>query len=137
MLEDISGNILSSDNKKIYINAGGIKDGLRNKRDGFTFFGYTKENSKGEVINDFILNLNKQNSEKISGENACKNKSNRLFVIFYDRLSQKYFIRNFNESMMKEKSLIYIKVDSSYNIESKKFFLMGQMLVNIDPDYKG
>lgn len=39
--QDLEGEILK--NETLYINAAGLENGLRNKRDGYSFFGCVKE----------------------------------------------------------------------------------------------
>jgi hypothetical protein len=46
-----------------------------------------------------------------------------------------YFFRNVNEE---KKTLIYIKMSGKkeYALEKRKFFLIGPVLVNFEPDYE-
>lgn len=122
LLEDVSGILLNGE--RLQIDASGLKNGLRNKRDGFAFFGINKS-IKNEVVCDYLINY------------VSSHPINRpIFVVFYDRLSQKFYFRNMKESLVKDKTLLYVKISDTYKIETKKFFLMGHILVNIEPDYK-
>jgi hypothetical protein len=58
----------------------------------------------------------------------CKN---RLFVIFYDRNLQKYFLRYINDST--SKNLIYIKITQPFAITQKQYFSMCQLIFSICP----
>lgn len=131
----MTGDLLNGNT--LLIDAGGLKGGLRNKRDGFTFFGPCKENNKGEIINDYVINYKKED-QTVGSDNPITNGNvlKRLFVIFYDRFIQKYYFRNINDSVNKDKSLIFIKIEKNYIIERKKFFLIGHLLINLEPDYR-
>ena len=99
------------------INAAGLENGLRNKRDGYTFFGEKEKNvrnfnhSKDDtVVNDFLINY------KIEGIS-----NHSLFYIVFRRsrynlnkVSQKYYIKNSEETSKDDKSLIYVKLDNKF-----------------------
>lgn len=59
-------------NENIHIDASGISNGLRNKRDGVSYFG-PLEKSNNITINDFIINYKK--------DSKCL----RLFYIVFQR----------------------------------------------------
>ena len=55
----------------------------------------------------------------------------RLFVVFYQRCDQKYFIRNINDS--DNNILMYIKITHPYQIRRKQYFSINQVAFSIDP----
>ena len=115
MLEDYKGCLFN--HKRLVINAVGLVNSLRNKRDGTTFFGLflTK---KGKIMNDFILN----------GKIQCKSKS--VFNISFDRILQSYCFKSFYDK-------IFIKVQSNkWNpigslLNKKTFIQFGEDVFSI------
>jgi len=118
-LVETEGNIL--DGRKIYINASGMVDGLRNKRDGSTLFGRLKYNNNRvriilikNHINDFILNMNQINESV-----------NTVFKIQFDRgiISltyqfnkdlQQYYLTN--ETTKDESLVLFVHLDNKFVI---------------------
>ena len=115
MLEDYKGCLFN--HKRLVINAVGLVNSLRNKRDGTTFFGLflTK---KGKIMNDFILN----------GKIQCMSKS--VFNISFDRILQSYCFKSFYDK-------IFIKVQSNkWNpirslLNKKTFIQIGEDVFSI------
>ena len=98
ILNDIEGNLLY--NQKLFIDSKGLKNGLRNSKDGFAFFGPITH-YHGKIINDFILNtkdINDNDSDNISEEQDIidKNIVNHkiIFAIFYDRTFEKFYLKS-------------------------------------------
>jgi len=60
ILEEIEGDILNND--KLVITAQGLVNGERQEKDGIVFFG-TKLKKDDKVVNDYVLNLNKDDIE--------------------------------------------------------------------------
>jgi hypothetical protein len=119
VLSDEIGDFLF---KKIAtINAAGLENGLRNKRDGYSFFG-EKEKLGDNIVNDFLVNY------KMEGANH-----HTLFYIVFRRISQKYYIKNGEDTSKNDKSLIYVKLDPKYEIKMKKFFFIGDSLFYVEP----
>ena len=83
VIEDVEGDLFF--NQKLFLDAGGLKNGLRGKKDGFTFFG-SLTHYHGKVINDFVLNL--------KDEVLSNLKVKIYFAIFFDRTLQKFFFKN-------------------------------------------
>ena len=83
LIEDIEGDLFF--NQKLFIDATGMKNGLRGKKDGFTFFG-SITHYHGKIINDYVLNLK---------EDILNNlKAKIYFAIFFDRTTSKFFFKN-------------------------------------------
>ena len=97
ILKEISGGIFR--NQEIVIDASGIVNSLRNKKDGISYFGPI-EKLNGNTINDFVINYNDQ-------------KCLRLFYIMFQPSSKKYFIKNINNTK-KDKNILYSKILNSY-----------------------
>ncbi len=97
ILKEISGGIFNG--KDIHIDASGIVNGLRGKKDGISYFG-TVENINVNIINDYIINYNDE-------------KSLRLFYIMFQSTSKKYYIKNIN-STKKDKNFLYTKILNSF-----------------------
>ena len=109
-LEEIEGTLL--DGQIIEMDASGMSNGgLRNAKDGETWFGTSKsENNK--IINDFVINMpNKNKSET----------SSTVFKIFFDNKLKDYFLEYcLNEN---NQSYLFIKLEQKfvsiyYNIEN-------------------
>jgi len=92
--KDITGNLFW--NKEVYIDASGVKNSLRNKRDGLCYFG-PMEKANNITINDYLINYKK--------DNKCM----RLFYIQFQRTNQKYYFKSINNSKT-DKNLFYTKV---------------------------
>ena len=86
------------------IDASGIKNSLRNKRDGVSYFGPV-EKANNITINDFLINYKK--------DNKCL----RLFYILFQRNNQKYYFKSINNSKT-DKNLFYLKIEKEYVIKS-------------------
>ena len=83
---DVEGDLLF--NKKLFIDYNGLKNGLRNNKDGFVFFG-SVAHFNGKIINDFVLNIKDDN------ENNEKDIFSKIiFAIFYDKILGKFFFKN-------------------------------------------
>ena len=98
ILNDFEGDLLY--NQKLFIDSKGLKNGLRNSKDGFAFFGPITH-YHGKIINDFILNtkdINDNDSDNISEEQDIidKNIVNHkiIFAIFYDRTFEKFYLKS-------------------------------------------
>lgn len=119
-IEEMKGKILN--NQTLIINAAGLINGLRNQRDGVSFFGF-RQGEKNEIINDYIININDIEFTELR----------RFFAINFDLKTQRYYLRAINETKVNNKQMIYIKIDHSVSIEEKKFFLIGNSLISIEP----
>jgi hypothetical protein len=73
-------------------------------------------------MNDYVIKYSKD---------LCKT---RLFVIFYERSTEKYYFRNLNDIENETKSLIYIKMTVPYKIKKKHYFQIGQTVFQVDPN---
>ena len=111
--------------KIIYINASGCNEGLRQKRDGMTFFGLN-EYEKDEIVNDIIINLEKDI------------KLTKLFVIYYDRKRAHYYIQNLNNDVKENKFLMYIKIYNDYYLSNEdtlnNYLILGRNLISFNLD---
>ena len=111
--------------KIIHIDASGCHEGLRQKRDGMTFFGLN-ETEKDEIVNDIIINLYKDI------------KLTKLFVIYYDRKRAHYYIQNLNSEIKENKFLMYVRIYSDYCLNCddnfNKYLILGQNLISFNID---
>ena len=111
--------------KNIHIDASGCHEGLRQKRDGMTFFGLN-EIEKDEIVNDIIINLYKDI------------KLTKLFVIYYDRKRAHYYIQNLNSEIKENKFLMYVRIYSDYYLNCddnfNKYLILGQNLISFNID---
>ena len=111
--------------KIIHIDASGCHEGLRQKRDGMTFFGLN-EIEKDEIVNDIIINLYKDI------------KLTKLFVIYYDRKRAHYYIQNLNSEIKENKFLMYVRIYSDFYLNCDdnfyKYLILGQNLISFNID---
>ena len=111
--------------KIIHIDASGCHEGLRQKRDGMTFFGLN-EIEKDEIVNHIIINLYKDI------------KLTKLFVIYYDRKRAHYYIQNLNSEIKENKFLMYVRIYSDYYLNCddnfNKYLILGQNLISFNID---
>ena len=93
----------------LYFDMNGLKYGLRCKKDGYGFFG-TSTHYHGKIINDYVLNINngmnnlsnsihlRKNSDLSMGTCSLFNEDNNMpivyFVIYYDRETNKFYLKN-------------------------------------------
>ena len=98
ILNDFEGDLLF--NQKLFIDSKGLKNGKRNSKDGFAFFGPITH-FHGKIINDFILNtkdIDENESDNINDEQNMINKNivnhRIIFAIFYDRTYEKFYLKN-------------------------------------------
>ena len=95
---DVEGDLLF--NKKLFIDYNGLKNGLRNNKDGFVFFG-SVAHFNGKIINDFVLNIKDDN------ENNEKDIFSKIiFAIFYDKILGKFFFKNIRRLKTEKKEQI-------------------------------
>ena len=87
---DIEGDLLF--NKKLFIDYNGLKNGLRNNKDGFVFFG-SVVHFNGKIINDFVLNI----KDDENGINEKDIFSKIFFAIFYDKILGKFFFKTIRQ----------------------------------------
>ena len=104
---------------KLTITAAGYEKGLRHVRDGYTFFG-VNESFENCIINDYLVNLPAEYKGK------CPK---RLFVIFFDRESSKFYFRSLKESDI----YIYVKISKNYKLKKKKYFQIGDIVFHAEP----
>ena len=130
-IEDIEGDLFF--NKKLFIDVNGLRNGLRGKKDGFSFFGAIAHH-KGKVVNDFVLNI----------EEDCAN-VDVYFLIYFDKSINKFTLKNVNKvnySNISEVNLneqMFIKEVNNYELykinliqfgENKAHFLYIELLCN-------
>ena len=113
--------------KTLKIDASGYQNGLRKKRDGFTFFGIkNKKNHDEEILNDFIINFNKKNNIK---------NLDRIFTIYYNKQTGHYYIENLNKDLKQNKYFMYVKIYNEFYINENYFetvfMLLGHLLVSV------
>lgn len=125
ILSEVDGNCLNGN--KIEINASGIvKDGLRNLKNGVSYFGFVMEDDNECDNNDenlkfpidYELNIRKINKS-----------SNVIFKIFFDKVLKKYYL---SSSVNKNDStVLFIKVDT-IKLVSKHIISLGEIHISIE-----
>ena len=130
-IEDVEGDLFF--NKKLFIDVNGLRNGLRGKKDGFSFFGAITHH-KGKVVNDFVLNI----------EEDCAT-VDVYFLIYFDKSIKKFTLKNVNKvnysniSEVKLNEQMFIKELSSYELykinliqfgENKAHVLYMELLAN-------
>ena len=114
VISDFEGDLLNG--KKLIINAAGIKNSLRKKQDGITFFGMETLNELNK--NDFILNLQK----------IMVNKKHKIidtiFAIYFEKKEKLYYFQSFLKEC--DETISY-KIPNKiyYEIKNKDRFLLG------------
>ena len=110
ILSDLNGDLFKG--KIIKIDAKGCLNGLRRKRDMKTYFGI---NNNKNIINDVILNIDKDNL-----------KEKQIFLIYYDKIRTHYYISN----LMKENKFLYIKIYYEFILKNKQlyYFVFGKII---------
>lgn len=124
ILSEVDGNCLNGN--KIEINASGIvKDGLRNLKNGVSYFGFLMEdddecenNENLKFPIDYELNIRKINKS-----------SNVIFKIFFDKVLKKYYL---SSSVNKNDfTVVFIKVDM-IKLVSKHIVSLGEIHISIE-----
>ena len=112
-------------NKSIEINKYGMKNGLRQKKDGVAIFGCKEENNK-KLLYDYYIDLNLL---KIQKKGKKKNIKGQVFVIFLDK-KEKVFTLNFVHSSL----LLYYQINDDLAFENDKdyFLILGNVLLTIN-----
>ena len=119
-LVETLGNFLGG--RRVYINASGMVDGLRNKRDGSTLFGRLKYDNNKNHINDFILNMNQINESV-----------NTVFKIQFDRDEQQYYLTY--ETPKDESSVLFVHLDRKFMLKKKQTIIsLEEMYVSVNID---
>lgn len=119
-IEELNGELFND--KKVYINAGGlVNGGLRCKRDGVTYFGPIKEQN-GIIINDLIINKPQNANENLI----------TLFSINFSLIEKRYFlspgfISNYGETT------IFMKIESKLKIDKKLNLSLGEVHFSVEP----
>jgi len=93
--------------KDITIEPFGMRNSIRQKKDGYTFFGSEKSSSeilkKASLLNDYILNYD------IDDRNY-----DNIFYIYFKKEKQKYYIRPYNLEHTKDKYCLHLKLQKPY-----------------------
>ena len=83
---------------------------MRKKNDGLVFFRFKSHNEKGEIINDVIV----ENTE-IEKDSDEKSQNLSLFVIYYRRDNENYYIKSLSQN---EKYFSFINLIFGYQISN-------------------
>jgi len=119
VLEEIQGDIFK--NNKLMINAGGLVKGERKTNDGIAFFGM-KLIKDNKVINDYVLFL----------ENAYNDLAH-IFIIYYKKETNKYYLRSYKEKESNSIPLVMIKLESKFIIRKKIIIKANDCYFQIEP----
>jgi hypothetical protein len=121
-LEEESGDVLR--NNKLKINAGGLIGGMRKMKDGVAIFG--KMNTAAEVNSDFELNLD---------ESFKNNSGPYVFLIYYKKETNCYYIRGYREKANSISELILIKLNQHCELPlvKKEIIAMGDHYFHVNP----
>ena len=104
---------------RLMITAAGLDSGLRHVRDGYTFFG-VNESYDNCIINDYLVNLPSEYRDKCN---------KRLFVVFFDRETSKFYFRSLKESNI----CVYVRIKKNYLLKNKKYFQIGDTIFHAEP----
>ena len=131
-------------NKEIEIDKNGMKNGLRQKKDGKTIFGYKQDNNINNNINkvDYLLDLK---FDKIKKKRIHKkNNISKVFEIFIN-LREKayilYFVHNTLLLYYKINDFLYFELDRDYflilgdiflTINTKRYLNSNKKIINIE-----
>ena len=112
-------------NRTIEINKFGMKNGLRQKKDGVAIFGCKEENNK-QGLYDYYIDLNLLKKQK---KGKKKNIKGQIFVIFLDK-KEKIFSLNFVHSSL----LLYYKINNNlaFEIDKDYYLILGDILLTIN-----
>ena len=121
---DIEGDLL--DNKKLFIDYNGLKNGLRNNKDGFVFFG-TITHFQGKIINDFVLNIKDNNNEINDGGIFSK----VFFAIFYDKVLGKFFFKNIKKINSENREKINFNL-LTFIIQKDEIKIQNNMIIQFE-----
>lgn len=127
VIKEIEGKQLT--NGFLKINAGGLVKGARNKIDGVALFGWSIENSAGQIVNDFAFT---STSDTYSLEPT-------LFLIYFKQQKKRYYIRCYYESLssyMSNYALspFMIKLTDLYPLQNIEFLMIGDLFFVVTVD---
>lgn len=129
-IEDLDGNLLNG--KKLLIDAAGLFNSIRKKRDGIVFFGLHNSSivsnnndssncNDNEPLDDFKLNIPN-----------VKCTLDHLLMIYYHRKTATYFMKSFIKEINNCTIIMTLKVNKPYVINKKTFAVIGNIMVIID-----
>lgn len=127
LVENSLGKFISN---KLIVDTKGIEGGLRNKRDGYVYFGFDQNDAKGQIINDVIVNKKAINNVDEAYINYT------LFLIFYDNTSQKFFFQSMKNKKAKQALKVYFNIITPFHFISNQTFEMNSNIVKLEPNCK-
>lgn len=125
ILQDLEGNLLNG--KKLIIDAAGLRNSLRIKRDGIVFFGLNRssidfnDKESNESSNDYILNISNSKLDL-----------DHLFMIYYYRKTATYFIKSFIKEFSNSTMMLTLKATNPYIINKKTIVIIGNIMMLLD-----
>jgi len=118
----LSGNLFQK--KSIVIDKYGMKNGLRQKRDGLVIFGFKDKNGVSNTYNsDYYFDLEKFDES----ENNSKKKG-RVFEIYLSKKDKMYTLYFLHSSL-----ILYYKIhnDIFFNINKDYFLILGDIFLTL------
>ena len=130
---ELTGELFSE--QKLYININGIKNSLRHKKDGTSFFGLKDNNDyAGTHLCDYLLD-----SKKIDINNNDSTITGRVFKIYYNRKEKcyiLYFIHNTLILYYKIDNIVFLELDKDYYIILGDIFMTINIKKSVSQDKK-
>ena len=111
--------------KQIIINTKGFEYGLRKKKDGHCYIGFSNSFDKnGKLLNDYIVAL--------KGVNNAINDSKRLFEIVYDK-NENLFVLNFLHKTLSLQRLITNEYEYYFEYFKNSTLIIGEFTLTVHP----
>ena len=114
-------------NNKIEIDKYGMKNGLRQKKDGIAIFGLKNDNNNDNsdtTFCDCLLNL-----QNIDDNNNGLIRTGRVFKINFDKKEKSYILYFFHNSL-----ILYYKINNSvyFDIDKDYYLILGDIFLTIN-----
>ncbi len=119
----LTGELFS--NKSIEIDKFGMKNGLRQKNDGVTIFGFKLDNNNSNISSyDYLLDIK---FEKITKSHKKRNLG-KVFEIILDRREKVYILYYRHNSL-----LLYYQINDSlyFEVDKDYFLILGDIFISI------
>jgi hypothetical protein len=123
-LRELEGNLINPE--VIKFTQFGMIGGLRNQRDGYTYFGYKKTNANNKVINDFILN----------NPTMAALPTDHLFKIWYSQGNSLLIVEKkklmLAGEFIDDNFILFLKLSRPFKIQKKHLISLGDMHFSIE-----
>ena len=135
-LKIINSNSNFEKGTKLIINCQGLKNGINNRKDGYTYFGYYPYNMSipldddGNKMIDCNLSSKKNNNVNINDENI--NNLGRHFVIEYNIEKSKYIIKDLGIGYG-----TFVRLNYIHTLKDNQLINIGQIFILVYISEKG